>query len=175
MAAGLFRHGIFRGGFILHAILNLLKDISHPHAASRPLVGASCGQDCCQLFSIPAKNVASCKQRSQVYLEYSNEKRTITKSPITDSDGNISLFHLLWKSTTDKTFCQFCSMFIAHSGLKITWEILLPSAVHLQERLTVSQAVPEPGQQSVRQKHTVWVFCQWQTRPQAVGTPLSEY
>ena len=52
-------------------------------------------------------------------------------------------------------------------------QILLPSAVHLEERLTVSQAVPEPGQQSVRQKHTVWVFCQWQTRPQAVGTPLS--
>ena len=52
-------------------------------------------------------------------------------------------------------------------------KILLPSAVHLEERLTVSQAVPEPGQQSVRQKHTVWVFCQWQTRHQAVGTPLS--
>ena len=50
------------------------------------------------------------------------------------------------------------------------WEILLPSAVHLEERLIVSQAVPEPGQQSVRQKHTVWVFCQWQTRDQAVGT-----
>ena len=30
--------------------------------------------------------------------------------------------------------------------------ILLPSAVHLEERLTVSQAVPEAGQQSVRQK-----------------------
>ena len=54
-------------------------------------------------------------------------------------------------------------------------KILLPSAVHLEERLTVSQAVPEPGQQSARQKHTVWVFCQWQTRPQAVGTPLSLY
>ena len=53
------------------------------------------------------------------------------------------------------------------------WQILLPSAVHLEERLTVSQAVPEPGQQSVRQKHTVWVFCQWQTRPQAMGTLLS--
>ena len=33
-------------------------------------------------------------------------------------------------------------------------EILLPSAVHLKERLTVSQSVPDPGQQSVRQKHT---------------------
>ena len=36
----------------------------------------------------------------------------ITRSPITDSDGNISLFQLLWKGTTDllrqlldKTFC----------------------------------------------------------------------
>ena len=48
-------------------------------------------------------------------------------------------------------------------------KILLPSAVHLEERLTV----PYPGQQSVRQKHTVWVFCQWQTRPQAVGTPFT--
>ena len=33
-------------------------------------------------------------------------------------------------------------------------KILLPSAVHLEERLTVSQSVPEPGHQSVRQKHT---------------------
>ena len=49
-------------------------------------------------------------------------------------------------------------MFYKFSMLK---KILLPSAVHLEERLTVSQAVPEPGQQSVRQKHTVWVFCQW--------------
>ena len=104
-AAGLFRHGIFRSGFISHAILNLLWEISHPHAVSRPLVGAGCGRDCCQLFSIPAKNVAGCRQSSQVYLAYSNEKRTITRSPITDSDGNISLFQLLWKGTTDKTFC----------------------------------------------------------------------
>ena len=104
-AAGLFRHGIFRSGFISHAILNLLWEISHPHAVSRPLVGAGCGRDCCQLFSIPAKNVASCRQNLQVYLAYSNEKRTITRSPITDSDGNISLFQLLWKGTTDKTFC----------------------------------------------------------------------
>ena len=42
-----------------------------------------------------------------------------------------------------------------------------------QERLTVSQSVPEPGQQSVRQKHTVWVFCQWQMRPQAVGKDIT--
>ena len=48
-------------------------------------------------------------------------------------------------------------------------KILLPSAVHLEERLTVSHSVPAPGQQSVRQKHTVWVFCQQQMRPQAVG------
>ena len=51
-----------------------------------------------------------------------------------------------------------------------TSKILLPSAVHLEERLTVSQAVPEPGQQSVRQKHIVWGFCQWQTQQQAVGS-----
>ena len=50
-------------------------------------------------------------------------------------------------------------------------KILLPSAVHLEERLTVSQSVPQPGQQSGRQKHTVWVFCQWQMRRQAVGRP----
>ena len=52
-------------------------------------------------------------------------------------------------------------------------KILLPSAVHLEERLTVSHSVPAPGQQSVRQKHTVWVFCQWQMRPQAVGRPCA--
>ena len=38
-------------------------------------------------------------------------------------------------------------------------QILLPSAVHLEERLTVSQSVSETGQQFVRQKHTLWVFC----------------
>ena len=44
--------------------------------------------------------------------------------------------------------------------------ILLPPVVHLEERLTVSQSVSEPGKQSVRQSvrqagrqnHTVWVF-----------------
>ena len=60
-------------------------------------------------------------------------------------------------------------------GGGLNHQILLPSAVHLEERLTVSQAVPEPGQQSVGQKHTVWVFCQWQTRAQAVGTPIFKY
>ena len=54
-------------------------------------------------------------------------------------------------------------------GAEAKQKILLPSAVHLEERLTVSHSVPAPGQQSVRQKHTVWVFCQWQMRPQAVG------
>ena len=52
-------------------------------------------------------------------------------------------------------------------------KILLPSAVHLKERLTVSQSVSQPGQQSVRQKQTVWVFCQWQTQLQAVGRTAS--
>ena len=102
---GGLRGGIISPWGISHAILNLLWEISHPHAVSRPLVGAGCGRDCCQLFSIPAKNVASCRQSSQVYLAYSNEKRTITRSSIIDSDGNISLFQLLWKGTTDKTFC----------------------------------------------------------------------
>ena len=46
-------------------------------------------------------------------------------------------------------------------------KILLPSAVHLEERLTVSQSVSSSGKHSVRQsvrqeagrqKHTVWVF-----------------
>ena len=45
-------------------------------------------------------------------------------------------------------------------------KILLPLAVHLEERLTVSQSVSQSGKQSVRQagrqagrqKHTVWVF-----------------
>ena len=36
-----------------------------------------------------------------VYIAYSNEKRTITRSPITDPDGNIFLFQLLWEGTTD--------------------------------------------------------------------------
>ena len=66
-----------------------------------------------------------------------------------------------WDSQPRRTTSRTC-----HHVTKI----LLPSAVHLEERLTVSQAVPEPGQQSVRQKHTVWVFCPWQTQHQSVGT-----
>ena len=55
-------------------------------------------------------------------------------------------------------------------GVTITVDkFLLPSAVHLEERLTVSQSVSDPGQQSVTQKHTVWAFCQWQTRLQVRG------
>ena len=98
---------------------------------STPLLAVGYGRDCCQLFSISAKTVASCRQSSQVYLAYSDEKRTITRPPITDSDGNISLFQLLWKGTTDlcpgncwtRHFAKFRSGFISHSGLKITWEI----------------------------------------------------
>ena len=62
-----------------------------------------------------------------------------------------------------------CNCGISAKGGRGKPKILLPSAVHLEERLTVSHSVPAPGQQSVRQKHTVWVFCQWQMRPQAVG------
>ena len=54
------------------------------------------------------------------------------------------------------------------------WQILLPSAVHLEERLTVSQSVSHSGKQEGRQKHTRFFF-QWQTRLQAVGkTDTSE-
>ena len=59
-----------------------------------------------------------------------DEKRTIT-SPITDSDGNISLFQLFWKGTTDlcsgncwtRHVAKFRSGFISCSGLKSMWEI----------------------------------------------------
>ena len=51
-----------------------------------------------------------------------------------------------------------------------TAEILLPTAVHLKERLTVNQSVNLRGQHSDRQKHTVWSFCQRQSRVQGVGT-----
>ena len=51
--------------------------------------------------------------------------------------------------------------------------------LHLEERLTVSQSVPEPASmQAVRQIHTVWVFCQWRMRPQAAGMrgcPLAQF
>ena len=55
-------------------------------------------------------------------------------------------------------------------------KILLPSARHLEERLTVSQSVSQSvrhsvgqaGRQTGRQKHTVWLFAaadykQWET------------
>ena len=35
-AAGNFRQRIFQSGFISHAVLNLLWEISHPHAESQP-------------------------------------------------------------------------------------------------------------------------------------------
>ena len=98
---------------------------------SMPLLAVGHGRDCCLLFSIPAKNVASCRQSSQVYIAYSDEKCTITRSHITDSDGNISLFQLLWKGTTDlytgncwtRYFAKFRSGLISHSGLKVVWGI----------------------------------------------------
>ena len=31
---------------------------------------------------------------------------------------------------------------------------------------------PRASKQAVRQIHTVWVFCQWQMRPQAAGRPF---
>ena len=49
------------------------------------------------------------------------------------------------------------------------FKIVLSLAVHLEERLRVRQSVNLLGQHSVRQKHTVWVFCQQQTRLYAVG------
>ena len=38
-----------------------------------------------------------------MYITYRmrNEKRMITRSPVADPDGNIFLFQLLWKGTTD--------------------------------------------------------------------------
>ena len=39
---GLGGGGGLRGGKFSHAVLNLLWEISHPHAVSRPLVGGGC-------------------------------------------------------------------------------------------------------------------------------------
>ena len=80
--------------------------------------------------------------------------------------------HPLVTGALTRTFLLKTDMQLSH--LFAPSRILLPSAVHLEERLTVSQSVPEPGQQSVRQKHTVWV-CQWQMRPQAVGRRFTSY
>ena len=53
-----------------------------------------------------------------------------------------------------------------HMGTK---KILLPSAVHLEERLTVSQSVPEPAsRQSVRYTQFGF-FVSGRCRPQAAG------
>ena len=37
-----------------------------------------------------------------MYITYSDEKRMITRSAVTDPDINIFLFQLLWEGTTDK-------------------------------------------------------------------------
>ena len=52
-------------------------------------------------------------------------------------------------------------------------KILLPSAVHLEE--ADSQPISQLDRPAVRQTetHTLWVFCQWQTRVQAVGSTFS--
>ena len=62
------------------------------------------------------------------------------------------------------------------------WEIVLPSARHLKERLSVSQSVSQSGKQSVRQsvgqagrqtgrqKHTVWLFALTDYRYKQWGT-----
>ena len=133
-AAGIFRRGIFRSGFISHAVLNLLWEISHPHAVSRPWVGG----DCCYLWTrLLSIILHPCKKCSKPHAKfagvhaYSDEKRTITRSPITDSDANISLFQHSRKGTTDfcsgncwtRHFAKFRSGFLSHSGLEITWEI----------------------------------------------------
>ena len=66
-------------------------------------------------------------------------------------------------------------------NLAANWkrEILLPSAVHLEERLTVSQSVSQSGKQSVSQtvsrasrqadRNTQFGFFQWQTRLSTAG------
>ena len=52
-------------------------------------------------------------------------------------------------------------------------KILLPSAVHLEERLTVSQSVPEPASRQSDRYTQFWFFLQWQMRPQAAGRPFA--
>ena len=64
-----------------------------------------------------------------------------------------------------------------HRGKKK--EILLPSARHLEERLTVSQSVSQSGsrsgkqagRQTGRQKHAVWLFFSRGPRLQTVEDP----
>ena len=58
--------------------------------------------------------------------------------------------------------------------LQLFSNILLPSAVHLEERLTVSEH-QLAGKQAGGQKHrnTQFGFFQWQTRLQAVGRALT--
>ena len=49
----------------------------------------------------PCKRCSKLQATGNVYITYSNEKRMITRSHITDPDGNIFLFQLLSKDTTD--------------------------------------------------------------------------
>ena len=62
---------------------------------------------------------------SNVYIAYSDEKRMITGSPVTDPDGNIFLFPLLWKGTTtlchpkvSPTVTQYTSPLVMHDHAK---------------------------------------------------------
>ena len=128
------------------------KKLAGVHKNSTTLLAVCYGRDCCLLFSIPAKDVASYRQSSQVYIAYSNEKRTITRSPITDSDSNIYLFQLLWKGTTDlcsgtcwtRHFANFRSGFISHSSLKIIWEISHKFAPPNIPRRNIPTTKPRP-------------------------------
>ena len=57
----------------------------------------------------------------------------------------------LWGTWQQHVNKQFRHAFSSHSRLKIVWEILLPSAVHLEERLTVSSSVSQSLSQASSQ------------------------
>ena len=54
-------------------------------------------------------------------------------------------------------------------------EILLPSAVHLEERLTVSQSVPEPASRQSDRYTQFGFFVSGRCGPKQQGGPLSQY
>ena len=98
---------------------------------------------------------------------------------------NASPHNWVVASFTSQLYCVF-RRFIS-TLCHFFWEILLPSARHLEERLTVSHSVNQSGKQSVRQsvgqegrqpsrqKHTVWLFFQWRTKSTTSGERVAHW
>ena len=80
----------------------------------------------------------------RMYIAYRGEKRTIARSPNTDFDGNIYMFQLLCKGTTNlclgnywtRHFAKFRSGFISH------WKLCGNFCINLKREISHGEMFP---------------------------------